>query len=70
MAFTGTGPVGDRGQQIQRLINDCTQFNRDSKRSACHAMDTRSSPDIPDKVGLAPTFRNVLRVAVKRLIPI
>jgi hypothetical protein len=27
-------------------------FNRDSKRSACRATDTRSSPDIPAKIGL------------------
>jgi hypothetical protein len=26
--------------------------NRDSKRSACHASETRSSPDIPGKIGL------------------
>jgi hypothetical protein len=27
-------------------------FNRDSKRSACRATDTRSSPDIPAKIGI------------------
>jgi len=27
--------------------------------------DTRSPPDVPDKTGLRPAFRNVLRVAVK-----
>src|SRR5579872_5370381 len=43
----------------------CQGFNN-LRRGARDATDTRSPAVIPDKVRLARTFRNALRVAVKR----
>ena len=42
-----------RQRQLALLFRRAIEsFNRDSKRSACRAADTRSSPDIPAKIGL------------------